>query len=220
MFAAYFTSCSIHRLLPVSIPRLVSIRCFSVSQRSLESEPEPERSLSSYALWKRRLQATDPEKYERYLKKKRDYYRLRLSDPDFHQRNQRSAKSFKEQRRARYRIHLQSEALYGWVIRYPEVRKLEWSTHDPIHYPEKVEHFCSSCGFTHFRGKRLWWRRKSDPKLYDCHTSFTSDWSRALPRGYEHVVFGDHTRKLKQKKTSKEPTTTDEQKSSGSQHKP
>lgn len=92
----------------------------------------------------------------------------------------------------------QKESLRVWV-RQSWVRDLTWRTHRPI-FSEKTVRYCGGCGIT--RSLTVWWQdNKTDEFL--CHSCFTSDWSRALPIGYEDKVFGD--RPYKQSK----PTTGD-----------
>jgi hypothetical protein len=80
----------------------------------------------------------------------------------------------------------QRELLRDWISRYPWVRDLTWQTHKPIH-SEKTVHWCEGCKIN--RSLKLWWQdNKKDEFL--CHPCFTSDWSRALPIGYEDKVFG------------------------------
>jgi hypothetical protein len=67
---------------------------------------------------------------------------------------------------------------------HSRTKLLEWSDHVLVQYHDKTKHLCSGC--MRERALKLWWQRKVDSK-YDCHRCFTLDWSRALPKGYEHL---------------------------------
>jgi hypothetical protein len=103
--------------------------------------------------------------------------------------------------RARYASddhYKQRESLRTWVLRTPWVQDLTWQTHRPI-VSEKIVRYCGGCEVT--RSRKLWWQdSKTDEFL--CHPCFTSDWSRALPIGYEGKVFGLRKYKSKSKKTT------------------
>jgi hypothetical protein len=87
--------------------------------------------------------------------------------------------------------------LRKWILAKPWVRDLTWQTHKPI-VSEKIVRYCGGCKVT--RSLKFWWQdKKTDGFL--CHPCFTSDWSRALPIGYEDKVFG-----LKRRRSTK--TTT------------
>ena len=79
----------------------------------------------------------------------------------------------------------QREALRKWVLMTSWVRDLTWQTHKPI-LSEKTLRYCSGCAL--LRPLKLWRQDKKTDEFL-CHPCFTSDWSRALPIGYEDKVF-------------------------------
>jgi hypothetical protein len=82
--------------------------------------------------------------------------------------------------------HRQRESLRTWLMVIPWVRGLTWRTHRPV-ISEKTVHYCGGCEINRYL--KLWWQdNKTDEFL--CHPCFASDWSRALPIGYEDKVFG------------------------------
>jgi hypothetical protein len=98
-------------------------------------------------------------------------------------------KLYYSQRRARWASdehYKQRESLRDCVSRNLWIRGLTWRTHKPL-FSDKTIHWCAGCKIN--RPLKLWWQdMKTDEFL--CHPCFTSDWSRALPIGYEDKVFG------------------------------
>jgi len=165
----------------------------------------------------------DPVKHREYLDRQNAANRLkRLEDPIKYQNQRRdfynayyygnpeAAKKQSERKKrpdAREQQRLfrqnpafkQSASLRQFILRRPQVwRHLEWKTHTPVLYDTKTTHECASCHTKPFQGFALWWKRHDDldhnPDIYDCHTCFVADWSRALPIGYEDFVFGQRKR--------------------------
>lgn len=95
----------------------------------------------------------------------------------------------------------QRESLRTWLVKKPWVQDLTWRTHKPV-ISEKVIRYCGGCEAT--RSLKLWWQDKKTDEFL-CHPCFASDWSRALPIGYEDKVFG-----LKRYRSTKS-TTVDNQ---------
>jgi hypothetical protein len=105
-------------------------------------------------------------------------------DPDVRKKQvnieqQRRAKDDNYARRADMRI---------WLLRCSQPQAFSWKTHVPMIYPRKVVKTCSACGKIRHAGARLWWKRLG---VYECHTCYTADVSRAMPRGFENFVFGN-----------------------------
>jgi hypothetical protein len=167
-----------------------------------------------------RRYATDPEYRERmsaykkawYSENKASHYvttrawRHQNSDRERarllkHKSSHDYEKLYYARKRARWASddhYKQRELLRDWLLLRPWVRELTWQTHKPI-ITEKVVHYCGGCKVT--RSRKLWWQdNKTDEFL--CHPCFTSDWSRALPIGYEDKVFG--RRQSKSSKTTAE----------------
>jgi hypothetical protein len=92
------------------------------------------------------------------------------------------------QRRATDNNYAQRSDMRIWLLRCSQPDAFSWKTHVPMIYPQKVVKTCSACGKTRFAGARLWWKRLG---LYECHTCYTADVSRAMPRGFENFVFGN-----------------------------
>jgi hypothetical protein len=92
------------------------------------------------------------------------------------------------QRRATDNNYAQRSDMRIWLLRCSQPDAFSWKTHVPMIYPNKVVKTCSACGKTRFAGARLWWKRLG---LYECHTCYTADVSRAMPRGFENFVFGN-----------------------------
>jgi len=115
--------------------------------------------------------------------------------------------------RARYASdhhYKQRESLRKWVYNVPRVRHLTWPTHKPI-ISEKIVRYCGGCAIN--RSRKLWWQdNRTDEFL--CNPCFTSDWSRALPIGYEDKVFG--ARKYKSRSSKTTPVSRPDTKSPGS----
>lgn len=84
----------------------------------------------------------------------------------------------------RQRVGLRNWLDKSWV------QDLTWPTHQPVMYPDKAVHYCTGCCRNRLR--KLWWRQKAHPEQHDCNVCFTSDWSRALPIGYQDKVFAKH----------------------------
>lgn len=140
-----------------------------------------------------RRSATDPEyreslrdKHRRYMSQNRDKIRARVAA---RKESHDYEKLYYAPSRARWASddhHRRSECLRDWVTKNLWVRELTWPTHRPM-YSEKTIHYCGGCEAT--KPLKLWWQDKKTDEFL-CHPCFTSDWSRALPNGYEDKVFG------------------------------
>jgi hypothetical protein len=93
-----------------------------------------------------------------------------------------------QQRRAIDNNYARRADMRIWLLRCSQPQAFSWKTHVPIIYPRKVVKTCSACGKIRHAGARLWWKRLG---LYECHTCYTADVSRAMPRGFENFVFGN-----------------------------
>jgi hypothetical protein len=205
----YRTSHHVQSSLFNSIARPVAFtgRAHSTSTTGPEWTPTRVYASKSSESNARRF-ATDPESRERKLaymrewrKKNRaaivDYCRAwRQQNPDKQEAKVIKAKSthnfekrYYAPKRARWASDFQyrrRENLAAWLRSRPQLRDLTWRTHKPIH-SEKIVRWCEGCKIN--RSLKLWWQdNKKDEFL--CHPCFTSDWSRALPIGYEDKVFG------------------------------
>jgi hypothetical protein len=96
--------------------------------------------------------------------------------------------NIEQQRRAKDNNYARRADMRIWLLRCSQPQAFSWKTHVPIIYPHKVVKTCSACGKIRFAGARLWWKRLG---LYECHTCYTADVSRAMPRGFENFVFGN-----------------------------
>lgn len=93
----------------------------------------------------------------------------------------------------------QLEGLRTFIRNRPEIwNHMSWKTHTPVYYEQRTKHRCATCNTYPYLGFRMWWRRHdssdqesdSSSALYECHSCFVADWSRAIPIGYEDFVFG------------------------------
>lgn len=71
--------------------------------------------------------------------------------------------------------------------------KFQWPTHIPQHEQTKVARLCASCNYV--RSMKLWWIRRGDSKIADCHRCFASDLERAVPLGFTFDSTGHLSRK-------------------------
>jgi hypothetical protein len=198
-------------------------RTTRLSQFSLFNPTARAKYASKSSECNARRYATDPEYRERQLARVKawteknrvargDYLRMwRMKNPDKQKaitiRSKLTLdyeKLYYARKRARWASddhYKQREILRNWLLLEPWVRRLTWQTHRPI-VSEKTVHYCG--GFEINRSLKLWWQdNKTDESL--CHPCFTSDWSRALPIGYEDKVFGLRQRKSYKTTTESKP---------------
>jgi hypothetical protein len=96
--------------------------------------------------------------------------------------------NIEQQRRAKDNNYARRADMRIWLLRCSQPQAFAWKTHVPIIYPHKVVKTCNTCGKIRHAGARLWWKRLG---LYECHTCYTADVSRAMPRGFENFEFGN-----------------------------
>jgi hypothetical protein len=203
----------------VALPVVITGRAQSTSTTGPEWTPTHQYASKSSECNARRY-ATDPEYRERQLARVKawteknrvargDYLRMwRMKNPDKQKAITIRSKStldyeklYYARKRARWASddhYKQREIMRNWLSLKPWVQRLTWQTHRPT-VSEKTVHYCSGCEIN--RSLKLWWQdNKTDEFL--CHPCFTSDWSRALPIGYEDKVFG--RRQNKSSKTTAE----------------
>lgn len=127
------------------------------------------------------------EEYDRYNEICRARY---AEDATFRKRNltkgHNRRKNFDSRR---------SQAFQSWVIRQlkkgPSASSIIWDTHVPFHRQDTPGRlFCTGCGRHHPPNYRVFWERKDQPGIFDCHTYYTRGWSRVLPLNAEELGFG------------------------------
>ncbi|CAD0083247.1 unnamed protein product [Aureobasidium vineae] len=151
--------------------------------------------------WRRRKLLEDPIKVKN--QRRIDYINYFYGKPENAQKvHDRNRKPDAVERRKQYDqkpATRQSAGLRQFIQRRPDIWKhMTWKTHTPVLYEHKIEHRCATCYSNPYLGLRLWWKRHNSPDygsehipdLYECHSCFVADWSRALPVGYEGFVFG------------------------------
>ncbi|KEQ68023.1 uncharacterized protein M437DRAFT_62374 [Aureobasidium melanogenum CBS 110374] len=151
------------------------------------------------------MEDTDPLLMNR-LRKNREWKAAKASDPEYR------LKTLKRQAAWDLR-HRQSKLMRRWLecCTQTELEKFVWKTHVPVFFAEPVRKTCVSCGFSKRRGSRMWWQRlasaETEPKsasaakpvsqhetgteMFNCHTCYTKDMSKAMPSGHEDFVFGN-----------------------------
>lgn len=171
----------------VHIPPLS--RLFSTVNTNRPPNPKAEAWVQYY---NKRME--DPDYRRRELARQREDKARRLSDDPVYGEKKRSYM------RAYYNRHRRPlQLLRNWVTCFPGSTELDWPTHIPVIYTERTEHTCAGCGKRRRGGTKLWWKRRTDPELFDCHTCFCTDLSDALPVGYEHRFLGKDTPSSKSK---------------------
>lgn len=109
-----------------------------------------------------------------------------FDDPGF--REQCRQKKLAYSRSACPRFSSRVMSLGRKVARRLHSRKVvEWDAHAPDYSTTKVMRQCASCGLE--RPRNLWWKRKDDQRLFDCHQCFIKDWSWTVPIGYDPKSF-------------------------------
>lgn len=98
-----------------------------------------------------------------------------------------------QQRRAADPNYARRQDMRVWLLRCSQPRAFSWKTHVPIIYPHRVIKTCSACGKARAAGAALWWKSllHTDTDVFECHTCYAADCSRAMPRGFEDFQFGN-----------------------------
>lgn len=171
--------------------------------------------LTDRAAYLRRRYAKDSEYRERilrysaspeYLQKRRQRY---ANDPEVQRRHNeryRTTRSRGKEEPSDERVDSVSRlgSWRTWVLRNYEKLSLEWTDHKILFEKDSKEHYCSGCG--KFLSRKLWWKRKQS-NAFDCTACFTSDRTRAIPKGHEDRNFAGGSRgRSKKKAASARPT--------------
>jgi hypothetical protein len=130
--------------------------------------------------------ATKVEENRELARQKAAEYRR---DPDF----RKNTVAQEQQRRAADLNYARRQDMRVWLLRCSQPRAFSWKTHVPIIYPRRVVKTCSACGKARAAGAALWWKSllHTDTDVFECHTCYATDCSRAMPRGFEDFQFGN-----------------------------
>lgn len=181
---------AISTCLPLSVPtrylfptknnvqQITSLRFYRPKAPALSPE-ELQEKREKRNTHKRNRWHTDPEFRRKESLRHRQCYdqkykdrleKRRTENPDWYQEGQLQSKL--RNIADRYR----DDAAFRWtrildhrVFRNHHYRQTAvWQNHEPISYPEKVQHQCATCGVQRLSSQKLWWRRKDEPEKHDC----------------------------------------------------
>ncbi|KAG9549398.1 hypothetical protein KCU71_g17432, partial [Aureobasidium melanogenum] len=136
----------------------------------------------------------DPAAWRRLLDRRAEQIHQWRRDPKNKAKIQAATQRFRDAHKGDERRKFYAR-LKNWCGRHAWVREqLPWKTYRPICHDDMVEHHCSGCNWTKRGGKKFWWKKiqtspAADSGTWLCHNCYvpTTDWAKAMPKGYEDL---------------------------------
>ncbi|CAD0097500.1 unnamed protein product [Aureobasidium mustum] len=166
-------------------------------QKRIQADPDYRAKIAQQVReWQEKRYRGDREYTERRRRANREYMRLRNEDPEDCIRHREHMQIAQQERLLQDDAAYKKNRFVAWLRYTISKHNLEWTSHQPLLYSEKVVKHCISCN--RFKPLKLWWKKKTasteavlaNAEQFECMSCFFNHaGNNLMPTGYEGVTF-------------------------------